>query len=153
MPIPRRLLALLPAVLSGCAIATPFRGPDSADAPPGETMLVAVTHAELRDDPALRRVFIRHVELVAEAMPRQHGFLGFSRRLELLGNNAWTMTAWTDPVSLMLFVEGDEHRSAMRAARPALLRARFARFTAPRGATPPSWKQALAALEQSPRVI
>ncbi len=154
MKLSRRLLALVPALglpslLGGCAIATPFStGPETAQ--PGTQALVAVTQAELHPDPALRRVFFDQVEKVASMLPSQPGFLGFSRRLQPFGNNAWTMTVWDHPSSLVWFVESPEHREAMRAGGPALKRSRFARFNMPVASLPPRWPQALEALENAP---
>lgn len=151
MPLPRRLIALLPAVLGACSFVTPFRMPEAARDEPEATALVAVTNAVLKDDPALRWLFMRQTARVTDALRTQPGFLGESRRGSLARGELWTMTAWTGPGALELFIDSEVHSSAIRAATPALLRAKFARFEVTRAELPPSWTRAFEALERGGR--
>jgi heme-degrading monooxygenase HmoA len=141
--MPRRLFIALP-LLSGCAVATPFRSVPSAGE---DTAIVAVTHAVLKDQPGAFWRFIDQSRRVAAALPDQPGFLGHSLRGSLLGTELWTMTAWSDPAALTLFIDGDEHRAAVRAALPVMARGRFVRFGTQRAWLPPRWSVALAALD------
>lgn len=148
-----RLAALGAALgLAGCAIATPFK--PAAHAPPGagdRPAIIAVTEARLGDNRALRRAFWDHVDKVEASLPDQPGFLGFSKRTELFGDRAWTMTAWTDEDSLEAFVRSETHQRAIAAAFGALDGARFARIETTRGAMPPDWDAALRQLDQAGR--
>lgn len=150
MPVPRRLLALLPLLpaLGGCAVAMPFRTTSSAaKAPEGDRAVVAVTHAMLKPEPGAFRRFIAASGTVAESLPDQPGYLGHSLRTSVLGTELWTLTAWTDQAALALFIDSDAHRAGIRAASAVLARARFARFEVARTDLPPRWRTALAALE------
>jgi heme-degrading monooxygenase HmoA len=133
-------------VLGGCTIATPFRGPaaDGAKAHGGQDrVLVALTHAVLYPDDDLRASFWHHVEQIEVTLPSQPGFLGYSKRAELFGDQAWTMTVWQDAASLRAFVRSPAHRKAMRSGYDALRSARFAQIEIARQAIPLSWKDAL----------
>jgi heme-degrading monooxygenase HmoA len=140
----RRLLAALPLLTAGCAIATPFRR--AADTTATDEAVVAVTNATLKPDLALRKLFWRHTATVEASLPAQPGFLGHSKRAAVAGNEVWTMTAWTDARALEAFVESPAHIDAILLGMPAVARARFARLTVPRTALPPRWRDALAAL-------
>jgi hypothetical protein len=147
----RRIVALLPAWLSGCALATPFRTPPGAEGALGDQAIAVVTHAVLVDDPGLRRLFWRHTEAVDAALPAQPGYLGHSKRTTLGGGEAWTLTVWSDRRTLEAFVETTVHVTAINEAMKALVRARFARFPVAADEVPPSWRRALAALEERGR--
>lgn len=150
MPPLRRLAAGLSALLIGaCTMATPFRGPGPASAEGVVTL--AVTRATLGDDPALRARFWENVARVEASLAAQPGFLGFSKRTEILGDTAWTLTAWADRASLDAFVQGPAHRTAMREANAGLAGSRFVRYEAPAADWPPRWDEALARLSRDGR--
>lgn len=147
------MLPLLSAIgLSACTVSTPFRGPgvETAELPDGQAgdkVFVAMTHAVLKDDPALRDLFFDHVETVERSLAANPGFIGFSKRMRLFGNDAWTMTVWSDEKSLEAFVRNRPHRRAMIKADEAVESSRFARFEMAAGEIPPTWDEALARLE------
>jgi quinol monooxygenase YgiN len=129
--------------LSGCAIATPLRhGADGpADALPSSTVLVAVTEAVL--DPRQRRSFDRQTTLLYERLPAQPGCVAYSRRKQLFGHKAWTLTVWRDPAAYAAFVGSAEHRTAMRDGVGALRSAKFLKFEWPSAGPLPTWSEAL----------
>lgn len=148
--------ALLLVSLSGCTMATPFRGPGfdvetgvSGTAP--DPLLVVVTEADLGGDWFQRRTFWRNVSRVVDSLGSRPGFIGHSRRMEVFGSKAWTVTVWTDEPAMRAFVAGDVHQRAIAESAEALAAARFARFTVPRAEVPVSWDKALAALAASSR--
>ncbi len=152
--MPRLLLraaSLLTAVVTaGCTVATPFRGPmyqaRSGVVAPGPTVHVAITHAVLDEDRRLRRAFWSHVGKVADALPGQTGYVGHSRRRNLAGSEAWTMTVWTDEESLDAFASSDVHLAAIQAGGAALRSFRSARAKLFVDEVPISWQRALAIL-------
>ncbi len=157
MPIIGLLAVLFGAVASsGCEIATPFRGP-GYDAKTGvrnehaRTLLVAVTKAELHDERSLRTRFWNHVDKVEKSLEGRPGFIGFSKRQELFGDQAWTMTVWTDEASLDAFVGSSDHQAAMAEASYLLKSARFVRFQIDRSEVPVPWASALERLAASTR--
>ena len=144
------------AALTGCIVDTPFRGP-GYDPNTGvtvqsvDTFIVAVTNAQLRDDWRLRSRFWDHVEKVEETLNGRPGFVGFSKRTELFGDQAWTMTVWTDEASLDAFVASAVHQTAIEQAMPSLTAARFARLEVGRSELPVSWDRALGQLKANAR--
>ena len=146
------LLAL--CFISGCDVATPFRGSGyqseaGVTIGEGDELIVAITNAELSEDDQLRSVFWGYVKKVERSLDGRSGFVGYSKRAELLGSEVWTMTVWTDKASLEAFVRSDEHQAAIREALPALSSVRFARFEVGRAEIPVSWERALTELERA----
>ena len=138
--------------LDGCAFATGFQGPGydrrkGVTLPGEDRLLVGLTKAVLRDDGALRSTFWDYVFKVADSLPEQPGFVGYSLRREIFGKQAWTMTVWSDEASLIAFVESDLHQAAIRDALGALACVRFARLEIARAEVPISWERALALFE------
>ena len=138
--------------LGGCAIATPFQGP-GYDRRKGVTIVgkdrvvVALTQAVLHDDGAKRPQFWDYVVQVEATLAERPGFVGYSLRRELLGDNAWTMTVWSDEASLDGFVRSDVHQAAIREAMEALACARFARVEVDRSEIPIAWDRAIGLLD------
>ena len=150
----RRIPFLAPLVfaigLSGCNLSTPFRGPEAA-APAGPTVYVGLTHAVIRAGRPARELFFDYVEQVEQSLPHNPGFLGFSKRVALFGDDAWTMSVWSDEPSMDAFVRSDAHQRAIRNAVAALQSARFARLEVKAGAAPLAWSEALKILESDGR--
>jgi len=149
-------LTLAALLLGGCVVSTPFVGPGydpaSQRADGGKAQVVlSLTQAVLKDDSEARDLFRDYVEVVEASLPERHGFIGFSKRTELFGSNAWTMTVWSDAASLEAFVDSTPHRAAMQAAMGALVDARFARVNIDRRELPVSWERALELLENNGR--
>ena len=156
----RRLRSLFAAfcalALTGCAVATPFRGP-GYDPDLGVTLegngsvVVAVTEAVLRNDRFKRTDFWTQVSSVEGTLIEMPGLIGYSKRTSLFGPQAWTVTVWKDEASLNAFVQSDVHQRAIAEAFDALKLARFVRFQAARTDVPVSWDRAIEMLEQQGR--
>lgn len=149
---------LLLFALPSCTLATPFRGPgyspsDGIDmtVATGDSVVVAITHARL--DRAKKRLFFDEVDKIAATLDQQPGFIGSSLRFRVLGNEAWTLTAWRDEDSLLDFVVSDVHQDAIDVGRPATTLERTHHFEVPITELPIPWERALAALDTvHPRV-
>ncbi len=158
VPMTRAWLLLLTIVacigtlllLSNCAVSTPFRGPGFNDARGvssehlGHSVVVALTHAVLTGD---RSTFDEQSRQVADSMESHEGLIAYSVRKQLLGNERWTMTVWTDEEALARFVQSRVHRRAIEQGMPALGNTRFHHFQIPASELPLSWSRALAILE------
>ena len=148
------VLASAFALLGGCTISTPFKGPgyDRGQGVTGnsggDTVVVALTHAMLGEQ---RRNFDRGVERVVDSLAQQPGLIGYSLRRELFGNEAWTMTVWRDEASLDAFVRSSAHQQAIREGAGDLAGANFRRFELPAAELPIDWDTALAYLATSQR--
>lgn len=145
----RRLMALMAcaATLGGCTIASPYRSVSDNPALPGETRVVALTHAVL--DPATRRDFDQQTEAIFNVLGQQPGIVGYSVRRQFFGNEVWTMTTWRDEASRARFVSSQLHRDGIAAGGKAVRLGRFVRIEVPADETPMPWSRALMLLESS----
>lgn len=140
------------SLVGGCSIATPYRAASNMpDMAAKDKVLVAITHATLNGDNALEAEFFKHTKLAEASLKDQPGFLGFSKRAELFGKNAWTMTVWQDKASMLQFVHGEAHQTAIKQSYAALAASRFAHFEVDAAQIPLAWDQALAYLDQYER--
>ena len=138
---------LIPVILSGCKIGTPFSGPATKRPPgpgtsPDDPVVVGLTYVVVGKDKKRAKTFWSHVWNVKEAMQDQPGFLGAAVRRKVFGKEAWTLSVWEDDQSVDAFVGSSYHRKAMKEGWPALTTARFARIQVTRSEIPISWKRA-----------
>ncbi len=145
----RAVVAVVSALaLSGCSISTPFRGSGydtdrGVILDGGDTVYVSITHAVLAKDRRLRSTFWTHVRRVEASLQQRPGFVAYSMRRQLFGNEAWTMTVWADESSVKAFINSDAHQRAIGSAAAALTAAHFARVELQREELPLSWERAL----------
>lgn len=145
------LFSLISAIgLSACSVSTPFQGQVFTEANE-KTVYVGITHATLRNDLQSRSLFFDYVKEVEDSLPQNPGFLGFSKRLALFGNDAWTMSVWDDQTSMEAFVRSEPHQRAIRNAMASLTSARFARIEIEAAEAPLTWDEALKVLESDSR--
>ena len=149
----RIFAALLCAIgLGGCTVSTSFQGP-GFESREGITLsgttpvVVSITHATLVDDGARRETFWRLSGEVIDSLDEQPGLVGYSVRRELLGDEAWTMTVWSEDATRRDFIAGPTHRQAMADAYESLAEARFATVEVERSDIPLSWDRALELLD------
>ena len=133
----------LAGLMSACTIARPLELNDDAAA--NDRVYVAISDAVYLKNPASRFKFWRQTFAVVDTLKDQPGFLGFSARIELLGNRATTMTAWADQASMRQFAYGDGLHREIAANDTTLIDAMFygREFDAD---GLPSWDEALALL-------
>jgi len=137
------LLTALAAV-SACTIATPLSGPgygffSGVREAPERELVVALTYAKLAEDEAARKKFWVHARRVYGQLGDQPGFVAGSRRSEIFGDKAWTMTVWRDSTSLNAFLSREPHRSAAREGFDLTDEGRFAQFKIVASDLPLSW--------------
>lgn len=144
-------LPVLASLLGGCAISTPWRaaGGEAGRAGGGETAVIVVTEARLGGSRADRDAFWQGVRAVERDLPNRPGLIGYALRRSLLGDRAWTMTAWESEQHLAGFVLASAHRRAMAEGDAALVAMRSARLDRPREHGPPRWAEALDALDRA----
>lgn len=140
--------------LSGCEVAMPVRGPgfDARQgvtlAGAGETVIVAVTHAVL--DAKTRGAFDDSTRKVAASLPQQPGFIAYSLRTRLFGDEVWTMTMWVNEEAVDGFTASPVHVRAIRDGMPAVKTAQFLRFEWPSRGAAPSWEEIKRRLASEP---
>jgi heme-degrading monooxygenase HmoA len=145
------LLLLAFCLLTGCTLSTPFHYRDPAATQNVGEVVIGITHIVLKQDSKARATFWEAERRVDSVMLDQPGLIGYAKRLEVFGDEAWTMSAWVDSASLNAFVRSDAHQKAMADARNSYVDARFARTTIPSHRVPLSWVEVLAILERSAR--
>ena len=131
----------------GYVIAKSFKGPGydvnkGVTFPGTDSVLVGLTYAVTGDDSELNNIFFEHVKKVEESLQDRSGFIGYSIRKQLFGNEVWTMTVWDNKYSMQSFVESDVHKEAMKKGMTALKTTRFYRFFIKKEAIPISWEKA-----------
>lgn len=147
----KRLALLLMSMVGACAVAAPERGVGNRSLTEmldgRETVIVAVTEMDFDGSEMDRATFMRRSARVEAELEQQSGFLGYTKRLELLGSKAWTLTYWEDKQSLALFMYAGEHRRAIEASRGKRMNARFANFAYDARRGPLKWSEALEKLD------
>jgi heme-degrading monooxygenase HmoA len=141
------------ASLAGCAdlaLSKPFAWPgldpqrSRVNPPPGSTVVLAITHAELIG--AHRAPFDAAADRVLAVLPQQPGLIGYSVRSRLIGHEVWTATIWADEAAMTAFVRSPEHMAAARDGAIALKTIEYRRVELPLTELPISWGRALAEL-------
>ena len=132
--------------LSTCCYTAPFRrilaSPKNAD--------VIVTLSAVEHQKGQRKPFFTDTKQVLADLPNQAGLVGYSFRFQLLGNKAWTMTAWKDAASRDQFNQSPIHRSVVRNSRTTAQNMRFISVTVPASSLPISWDEAIRLLDSAP---
>ena len=132
--------------LNTCCYTAPFRqilaSPKNAD--------VIVTLSAVEHQKGQRKPFFTDTKLVLADLPNQPGIVGYSFRFQLLGNKAWTMTAWKDTASRDQFSQSPIHRSAVRNSRTTAQNMHFISVTMPASSLPISWDEAIRLLDSAP---
>ena len=157
MPLwPRVVSLLLLASVSACTVATPFSGPgnDWSTGPvdgPERVVTISITHITLKSDSAARGRFWRSVREVEAAIRDQPGLIGYAKRTELVGNEAWTVSAWESEANMLGFIRSPAHSAAMERAAGSYDMARFARISVSSGKLPLPWPEILDLLARNER--
>jgi heme-degrading monooxygenase HmoA len=139
-----KLLAVL--LLSGCTIAKPFSAPKGTPAPTAPVTVV-VTYALL--DNEQRQPFDDYTERLADSLDagQYPGLVGYSIRKEILGDEVWSLTAWTDLNAMVNFARSGLHAEAKSRASHAIRELQVRHFELEPSALPPSWELALGYLD------
>ncbi len=152
---PRLLLAVslasaLLALFSGCSYSSRWRTTALHDKHihSGRSAVVVLTYAEIK--PGQRRAFFDKVLSVLDALPDQSGLLGFGYRFEILGNEAWTVSAWDSHGARDRFTASKAHAQAVRGAREVAGEMRFATVELPTSELPLSWSRVITLLKNTP---
>jgi hypothetical protein len=106
-----------------------------------ETVLLSLTHALI--NPARRRDFDRATLVLLGQLQRTPGLLMYSVRREVIGMQAWTMTAWRSDEDRSTFVTSEAHGTAMALAGKSIDRMRTRQLAICTGELPLRWTDAL----------
>lgn len=145
------LIASVSAFITACSVGMPFRWP-GYDAVKGVTaqnagkdVLVVITNPKV--DQAKRAAFDEYTQRLLKSMHDAPGLVGYSGRKQIFGDEAWTVSVWTDEDSMRRFIYSPGHLAAMDAGTPALKNARFRREWIPAKELPLTWTEVLAILD------
>lgn len=133
-------------LISGCSYTAPFRRVEAVS--PDATVIVTLSAVEHQK--GQRKPFFVDTKRVLADLPNQAGLVGYSFRFQLIGNKAWTMTAWKDEASRNHFSRSPIHLAAVRNSRVTAQKMRFITVTLPAGSLPMSWDEAIRLLETAP---
>jgi heme-degrading monooxygenase HmoA len=141
----------LAALLTNCAYTAPYRPTELAsNASLSPDQLVIVTISAVEHRPGQRRAFFRDTRQVLAELPAQDGLLGHAFRFEIIGNEAWTVTAWLDQASQDAFVRSPTHRAAARRSAETAQNIRFVTLQRPLSSLPPDWREILDLMSKAP---
>jgi hypothetical protein len=117
-----------------------------SDVASGATAHVSLTEAVV--DAELRADFDRaSIQLLAK-LPHVPGLLMYSIRREVLGEQAWTMTAWRTAADRRAFVASRLHGRALTAGTRAVREMRSLQLELPIHELPMDWSKALQLLAE-----
>jgi hypothetical protein len=132
--------------LSSCSYTAPFRRVESVS--PSANVIVTLSVVEHQK--GQRKPFFTDTKRVLADLPNQVGLVGYSFRFQLVGNKAWTMTAWKDEASRDQFSKSPIHLAAVRNSRKTAQNMRFISVTLPASSLPMSWDEATRLLDKAP---
>lgn len=137
----------IPRILLRIAVHSPVRLlPGSRDMTPSAPVVVSLTHAHIYTDK--RRAFESATLALFRQMGGAEGLLMYSIRRELLGDQAWTMTAWRTDESRDRFIASEMHSRALLSARDSISSMRSRRIVLTVHDLPLRWTTALRFLGQ-----
>jgi len=131
--------------LGGCSYTAPFRRFESVS--PDAQVIVTLSVVEHRK--GQRKPFFEDTKRVLADLPNQSGLVGYSFRFQLIGNRAWTMTAWKDEASRVRFSKSPLHLDAVRNSSKTAQNMRFTSVTVPASSLPMSWDGAIRLLGEA----
>ena len=131
--------------LGGCSYTAPFRRFESVS--PDAKVIVTLSVVEHRK--GQRKPFFEDTKRVLADLPNQSGLVGYSFRFQLIGNRAWTMTAWKDESSRVRFSKSPLHLDAVRNSSKTAQNMRFTSVTVPASSLPMNWDEAIRLLGEA----
>jgi len=136
----------LASFLSHCSYTAPFRRVESIS----QDARVILTLSAVEHQKGQRKPFFTDTKRVLADLPNHAGLVGYSYRFQLLGNKAWTMTAWKDEASRNQFSQSPVHLSAVRNSPITAQNMRFMSVTVLTSSLPMSWDEAIRLLNTAP---
>ena len=136
----------LASFLSHCSYTAPFRRVESIS----QDASVILTLSAVEHQKGQRKPFFTDTKRVLADLPNHAGLVGYSYRFQLLGNKAWTMTAWKDEASRNQFSQSPVHLSAVRNSPITAQNMRFMSVTVLTSSLPMSWDEAIRLLNTAP---
>lgn len=136
----------LASFLSHCSYTAPFRRVESIS----QDARVILTLSAVEHQKGQRKPFFDDTKRVLADLPNHAGLVGYSYRFQLLGNKAWTMTAWKDEASRNQFSQSPVHLSAVRNSPITAQNMRFMSVTVLTSSLPMSWDEAIRLLNTAP---
>ena len=138
-------------LLTSCAYTARYRPTALAtngSLPSDHLAIVTISATEHRQ--GQRRPFFEDTLKVLADLPSQPGLLGHAFRFELIGNKAWTITAWRDQASQDAFVHSPAHHTAVRRSPETTQNTRFVTLHRPLSSLPPRWPEILSLISNAP---
>lgn len=141
----------LAAFLTSCAYTSPYRSTTLAKdggLSPDHMAIITISATEHR--PGKRRAFFHDTRQVLADLPEQEGLLGYAFRFQIIGNEAWTVTAWRDQAAQEAFVRSPAHRAAVLRSGQTAQNIRFVTLKRPLSSLPLDWREVLNLMANEP---
>ena len=119
--------------LSSCAFTPSFSGPKynkntrSLTVDPKTKVFLALTNAKLERDK--RAGFDKHSREIFTTIKNYPGYMGGTVKVEIFGDEVWTMTVWESKEALDHFVNSARHLDALYMTNQAMKRFRHLHVT------------------------
>lgn len=137
----------IPRILLRAAVHSPVRLlPAARDLAPSALVVMSLTHARIYMEK--RGAFERATLALLGQLGDAEGLLMYSIRRELLGDQAWTMTAWRADEYRDQFLASEMHSLALLSARDSIKSMRSRRISLTVNDLPLRWSRALRLLGQ-----
>lgn len=132
----------IPRILLRAAVHSPVRLlPAASQLASSALVALSLTHARIHPDQ--RGAFERATLALFRQLSVADGLLMYSIRRELLGDQAWTMTAWTTDAHRARFLASEMHANALLSARESIRSMRSLRHAVPVSDLPLRWGKVL----------
>jgi quinol monooxygenase YgiN len=139
-------MTALIAFINGCAINSPYPKFDSSAINADEQLVLVISRIII--DTKQRQEFDKQTGMVIKSMPSHEGMLGFSARRQIFGDEAWTLSVWTNADAMQKFVRSTVHTEAMNKSQPAIVTTEFKRLLVKPSDIPRNWSEALVKLAE-----
>lgn len=139
-------LALIFILTSSCVFAPPFKGPKydaktkSLTLDPNREVILALTNATL--ERKKRGGFDSRSKTIFQNLESYEGYIGGTVRVEIFGDEVWTMTVWENEAALQNFVNSTRHLDAMYMTNQAMKKFRHFNVKVLAKNLPLTWEQA-----------
>lgn len=136
---------------TSCAFSPPFNGPQysretrALTGDPHREVVLALTNATL--DGKQRSGFDSSSKKIFKNIAKFPGYIGGTVKVQIFGDEVWTMTIWEDEQSLQSFIYSTQHLDAMYMTNHAMKKFRHLHIKVRAKDLPYSWKQAEKLLE------
>ena len=141
----KSIFNLMVLFFSSCSFSPKFSGPkfdiktNKLMINPNQEVVLALTNAKLLR--SKRSGFDSRSREIFKNIKSYDGYIGGTVKVEVFGDEVWTMTVWEDEISLNKFVESSRHLDAMYMTSDAMVKFKHTHLKVQAKDLPYSWSQ------------